>query len=104
MTIEKVGQLTDRFLNRVIEKLNEEQVDTRTVYEDIRIIHHLIKLEAEVKGSGEKAVVGVDLLADKFFYRVMEKMDVKEFDTKMVHEDIRIMHHLAIMKLESNDC
>lgn len=43
----------------------------------------------------------IDQLTEKFCDRVIEKMDVQDFATESVHEDIRMMHHLAKLKLES---
>lgn len=42
----------------------------------------------------------IDQLAEKFFGKVMEKMDKQDFTTEQVHEDIRIMHHLVKLKQE----
>lgn len=118
LTPERIDQLTDKFCSIVKKKMDVEGFDTETVHEDIRIMHHLAKLNAEVSGylflkeeikqkipKGETYLFfeKIDQLADRLFNRVMEKMDTKGFDTKMVHEDIRIMHHLAIMKIEIGD-
>jgi len=119
LTPEKIDQLADEFCCIVKEKMDADEFDTKMVHEDIRIMHHLVKLKAEVSGylfSGEESkqkiaegetclfLEKMDQIADKFFNRVMEKMDTKGFDTKMVHEDIRIMHQLAIMKIEISGC
>ena len=42
----------------------------------------------------------IDQLAGKFYDKVMEKMDEPWFETDMVHEDIRIMHHLVKLTTE----
>jgi len=42
----------------------------------------------------------IDRLAEKFYDRVMKKMETQDFVTESVHEDIRIMHHLTRVKQE----
>lgn len=42
----------------------------------------------------------IDQLAEKFYGKVLEKMDKQDFATEQVHEDIRIMHHLVKLKQE----
>lgn len=42
----------------------------------------------------------IDSLFEKYIEKVSEKIEKEDFDTSMVHEDIRIMHHLVRIKAE----
>jgi len=57
--------------------------------------------ENEMKEQNGLTVEKIDKLAVAFYEKIMEKMETQDFQTEMVHEDIRIMHHLAALKRET---
>lgn len=54
----------------------------------------------ETEGTEGLTKEKINKLADKFYNKVIEKMDAADFETEMVHEDIRTMHHLVKLQQE----
>lgn len=48
LTLEKIDQLAEKFYDRVMEKMVTQDFATESVHEDIRIMHHLMRLKEEV--------------------------------------------------------
>ena len=48
LTPEKIDQLAEKFYDRVMEKMVTQDFATESVHEDIRIMHHLMRLKEEV--------------------------------------------------------
>ena len=48
VTLEKIDQLAEKFCGKVMEKMDKQDFTTEQVHEDIRIMHHLVKLKQEI--------------------------------------------------------
>lgn len=48
LTLDKIDQLAEKFCGKVMEKMDKQDFATEQVHEDIRILHHLVKLKQEI--------------------------------------------------------